>query len=76
MEKNMESISINDVIYQIADLDEAVVSQLNRLGILRNQQMETEITHKEISLLIKAYENSVVHLLEDDASDEDAPNVN
>jgi predicted S18 family serine protease len=59
----METITINDTEYNIADLEPGTVELINRVAVLRGRISEAQQTINELNILVDAYGSAIVESL-------------
>ncbi len=59
----METITINDTEYNIADLEPGTVELINRVAVLRGRIGEAQQTINELNVLVDAYGKAIVESL-------------
>lgn len=59
----METITINDTEYNIADLEPGTVELINRVAVLRGRISEAQQTINELNVLVDAYGSAIVESL-------------
>ena len=59
----METITINDTEYNVADLEPGTVELINRVAVLRGRISEAQQTINELNVLVDAYGSAIVESL-------------
>ena len=59
----METITINDTEYNVADLEPGTVELINRVAVLRGRIGEAQQTINELNVLVDAYGSAIVESL-------------
>ena len=57
--EEMEMITIDDVLYEEADLNDVAKAQVERINQLRQQQAQLVQQDNELKVLISAYANAI-----------------
>ena len=71
-----QTIQINDVEYNVADLSEQTVALINRVSTLRQRISEAQNTITELDILVGVYSEQVIASLPDaDAPTQEELNV-
>ena len=67
-----QTITINEVEYNVADLEPGTIELINRVATLRGRIGEAQQTINELNVLVSAYSDAIVESLPTEEAEEEA----